>query len=173
MLLCPLLHFCELMNWPIWWKWRAMALVMAITVSSRMGVCFDNARSLSSLEDAILRLPVNDKNEKDLSYYFVESDFDPDSKPLVLWLNGGPGSSSLGVGAFSENEPFRLNAKVLIENKYSWNKEANMLYLETLVGVGFSYAKGSSSHFTLNDEATVLLECVQVLERRGKRKIRL
>ncbi|KAK4264563.1 hypothetical protein QN277_025722 [Acacia crassicarpa] len=157
------------MNWPIWWKWRAMALVMAITVSLRMGICFDDARSLSSLEDAILRLPgqpqvrfrqfsgyiqVDDKNDKALFYYFVESDSDPDSKPLVLWLNGGPGCSSLGVGAFSENGPFRPNGKVLIENKYSWNKEANMLYLETPVGVGFSYAKGSSSHFTVNDEAT-------------------
>lgn len=29
-----------------------------------------------------------------------------------------------------------------------------MLYLETPVGVGFSYAKGSSSYMTVNDEAT-------------------
>ncbi|KAL4560411.1 hypothetical protein LXL04_032562 [Taraxacum kok-saghyz] len=38
-----------------------------------------------------------------LFFYFVEAQIDPNSKPLVLWLNGGPGCSSLGVGAFSEN----------------------------------------------------------------------
>lgn len=32
---------------------------------------------------------VDDKNHKALFYYFVESQTDPASKPLVLWLNGG------------------------------------------------------------------------------------
>jgi carboxypeptidase C (cathepsin A) len=33
--------------------------------------------------------------------------------------------------------------------------EANMLYLETPIGVGFSYAKGSSAYTTtVNDEET-------------------
>ncbi|KAG4925262.1 hypothetical protein JHK87_050802 [Glycine soja] len=89
-----------------------------------------------------------------LFYYFVESKTDPASKPLVLWLNGGPGCSSLGVGAFSENGPFRPNGEVLIKNEYSWNKETNMLYLETPVGEGFSYAKGGSSYDSANDETT-------------------
>ncbi|KAK7282120.1 hypothetical protein RIF29_10674 [Crotalaria pallida] len=97
---------------------------------------------------------VDDKRHKALFYYFVESQTDPASKPLVLWLNGGPGCSSLGVGAFSENGPFRPNGEFLIKNECSWNREANMLYLETPVGVGFSYAKGSSSYMTMNDEAT-------------------
>ncbi|OIW19930.1 hypothetical protein TanjilG_30844 [Lupinus angustifolius] len=92
--------------------------------------------------------------QKALFYYFVESQTDPASKPLVLWLNGGPGCSSLGVGAFSENGPFRPNGEFLIQNEYSWNREGNMLYLETPVGVGFSYAKGSSSYKTMNDEET-------------------
>lgn len=34
----------------------------------------------------------------------------------------GPGCSSLGVGAFSENGPFRPNGQVLVRNEYSWNK---------------------------------------------------
>ncbi|RZB68288.1 Serine carboxypeptidase-like 45, partial [Glycine soja] len=79
-----------------------------------------------------------------LFYYFAESEIDPASKPLVLWLNGGPGCSSIGVSALSENEPFRRNGEVLIKNEYNWNKETNMLYLDTPVGVGFSYAKGGS-----------------------------
>ena len=34
----------------------------------------------------------------------------------------GPGCSSLGVGAFSENGPFRPNGEVLVKNEYSWNR---------------------------------------------------
>ncbi|KAK6147975.1 hypothetical protein DH2020_018887 [Rehmannia glutinosa] len=94
---------------------------------------------------------VDKKKEKSLFYYFVEAEIDPASKPLVLWLNGGPGCSSIGVGAFSENGPFTPNAKVLLRNEYSWNREANMLYLDTPVGVGFSYSTGASSYETLGN----------------------
>ncbi|KAL5074989.1 hypothetical protein RYX36_013973 [Vicia faba] len=98
---------------------------------------------------------VDKEKHKSLFYYFAESETHPSSNPLVLWLNGGPGCSSLGVGAFSENGPFRPNGDFLIKNQHSWNKEANMLYLETPIGVGFSYAKGSSAYTTtVNDEET-------------------
>ncbi|XAR50378.1 Carboxypeptidase D [Bertholletia excelsa] len=97
---------------------------------------------------------VDEEKQKALFYYFVEAEIDPVSKPLVLWLNGGPGCSSLGVGAFSENGPFRPSGKVLVRNEYSWNREANMLYLETPVGVGFSYSKNISSYSSVNDEIT-------------------
>ncbi|KAI3746610.1 hypothetical protein L6452_09047 [Arctium lappa] len=62
-------------------------------------------------------------------------------------FHGGPGCSSLGVGAFSENGPFRPNGQGLVRNEYSWNTEANMLYLETPVGVGFSYDSSNSSAY--------------------------
>ncbi|KAK3042509.1 hypothetical protein RJ639_000233 [Escallonia herrerae] len=97
---------------------------------------------------------VDGKKQRALFYYFAEAETDPVSKPLVLWLNGGPGCSSLGVGAFSENGPFRPNGQVLVRNEYSWNTEANMLYLETPVGVGFSYSTDTSSIVTINDEIT-------------------
>lgn len=88
---------------------------------------------------------LDEKNQKALFYYFVEAELEPATKPLVLWLNGGPGCSSLGVGAFSENGPFRPKGEVLVRNEFSWNREANMLYLETPVGVGFSYSTDDSN----------------------------
>lgn len=39
-----------------------------------------------------------------------------------LRLNAGPGCSSLGVGAFSENGPFRPKGSVLVKNQHSWNQ---------------------------------------------------
>ncbi|TKY60540.1 Serine carboxypeptidase 45 [Spatholobus suberectus] len=145
--------------------WKTMAMTMVLLQLSFSLEIF----CLSYHADRIVRLPgqpnigfqqfsgyvtVDDMKHKALFYYFVESETDPASKPLVLWLNGGPGCSSLGVGAFSENGPFRPNGEVLIKNEYSWNRETNMLYLETPVGVGFSYAKDDSSYEAVNDETT-------------------
>ncbi|KAF1888764.1 hypothetical protein Lal_00036806 [Lupinus albus] len=65
---------------------------------------------------------LDEKNQRALFYYFVEAESDELSKPLVLWLNGGPGCSSIGVGAFSENGPFRPKGEGLVRNKFSWNK---------------------------------------------------
>ncbi|XP_057995632.1 serine carboxypeptidase-like 45 isoform X2 [Hevea brasiliensis] len=148
--------------------WRAVAVAsLAVQLCISMGV--ESSSSSLSHSDKIIRLPgqplvgfqqfsgyvtVNDEKHRALFYYFVEAEIDPASKPLVLWLNGGPGCSSLGVGAFSENGPFRPNGKVLVRNECSWNREANMLYLETPVGVGFSYATNSSSYVAVDDEAT-------------------
>lgn len=39
---------------------------------------------------------VDPKKGRALFYYFVESPYNSSMKPLVLWLNGGPGCSSLG-----------------------------------------------------------------------------
>ncbi|KAG5055013.1 hypothetical protein JHK85_007523 [Glycine max] len=100
-------------------------------------------------------VPVDDKNQRALFYYFVEAETNPASKPLVLWLNGGPGCTSVGVGAFTEHGPFVTNQGEAIEkNQYSWNKEANILYLESPAGVGFSYSLNLSFYKTLNDEIT-------------------
>lgn len=60
-------------------------------------------------------------------------------KPVVLWLNGGPGSSSI-LGFLQENGPLLINATGgLHENPYAWTKVAHLLLLEAPVGVGYSY----------------------------------
>ncbi|XP_047937684.1 serine carboxypeptidase 1-like [Salvia hispanica] len=84
-----------------------------------------------------------------LFYYFAEAE-DASTKPLVLWLNGGPGCSSLGAGAMTELGPFRVNpdGKTLWYNKYAWNRVANVVFLESPAGVGFSYSNRSSDYVT-------------------------
>ncbi|KAI5560204.1 hypothetical protein BDE02_16G031100 [Populus trichocarpa] len=145
-------------------QWIAMAVLCA--------TFFQICRAVnSSADDKLLSLPgqprvsfqqyagyvtVDENQDRALFYYFVEAETDPASKPLVLWLNGGPGCSSVGAGAFSEHGPFRPSGGgSLVRNHYSWNKEANMLYLESPAGVGFSYAANQSFYDLVNDTITV------------------
>lgn len=61
----------------------------------------------------------------------------PDVAAVKLWVSDamyyclfptGPGCSSVGVGAFSENGPFRPNGEVLVRNGYSWNRGTTEFY---------------------------------------------
>ncbi|XP_024959842.1 serine carboxypeptidase-like 40 [Cynara cardunculus var. scolymus] len=98
---------------------------------------------------------VNPSAGRALFYYFVESPTDSSTKPLVLWLNGGPGCSSM-IGAMTELGPFRINSdgKTLFRNNYAWSNVANMLFLESPAGVGFSYSNTTSDYDHAGDKNT-------------------
>ena len=50
------------------------------------------------------------------------------SAPLLVWEQGGPGSSSL-FGMWVEHGPYRLNASLYpVPNPYSWANEYNVSY---------------------------------------------
>lgn len=91
-----------------------------------------------------------------LFYWLTESPSNPESKPLLLWLNGGPGCSSIAYGAAEEIGPFHIrnDGKTLYLNPYSWNKEANLLFLESPAGVGFSYTNRSTDLDSVGDSRT-------------------
>ncbi|ONK77408.1 uncharacterized protein A4U43_C02F6220 [Asparagus officinalis] len=98
---------------------------------------------------------VDERAGRSLFYYFVEAEVDADKKPLTLWLNGGPGCSSVGGGAFTELGPFfpRGDGRGLRINKKSWNKVSNLLFVESPAGVGWSYSN-TTSDYTTGDEKT-------------------
>jgi hypothetical protein len=68
-------------------------------------------------------------------YWFVQSQSKtPESDPVLLWTNGGPGCSGL-IGFMTENGPFRPTEHGnLTLNPHSWNHLANMVYIEQPVG---------------------------------------
>nr|GLL23215.1 serine carboxypeptidase-like 27 [Ipomoea trifida] len=102
-------------------------------------------------------MTVDAKAGRALFYWLIESPSPGGgSKPLVLWLNGGPGCSSVGYGASEEVGPFRVlpDGQTLTLTPYAWNKEANLLFLDSPAGVGFSYSNTSSDLIT-GDQRTV------------------
>ncbi|XP_031473926.1 serine carboxypeptidase-like 42 [Nymphaea colorata] len=124
------------------------------------------------VEDLIHRLPgqpkvgfrqfggyvtVDKKAGRSLFYYFVEAEEHADHSPLTLWLNGGPGCSSIGGGGFTELGPFfpRGDGRSLQKNHQSWNKASNLLFVESPAGVGWSYSNTSSDYNT-GDASTAL-----------------
>ncbi|KAF0698430.1 Aste57867_10959 [Aphanomyces stellatus] len=73
-------------------------------------------------------------------YWFFESRGNPETDPLVLWLTGGPGGSSM-FALLHENGPCTIDANLTtVTNPYSWTNHANVIWLDQPTGVGFSYS---------------------------------
>ncbi|KAF8145371.1 serine carboxypeptidase [Mycena galopus ATCC 62051] len=77
---------------------------------------------------------------KSIFFWYFAARNNPATAPLSLWFNGGPGSSSM-IGLLQENGPCRItnNSESVTLNPYSWNNNANVLYIDQPVGVGFSH----------------------------------
>ncbi|MCJ1318181.1 hypothetical protein MMC15_003509 [Xylographa vitiligo] len=88
----------------------------------------------------------DEAEDKHLFYWFFESRNDPENDPVVLWLNGGPGCSSL-TGLFMELGPSQVDDNLnVVFNPYSWNSNASVIFLDQPVNVGYSYSGGSVSN---------------------------
>ncbi|KAH6681908.1 peptidase S10, serine carboxypeptidase [Halenospora varia] len=83
---------------------------------------------------------------KHFYFAYFESRSDPTLDPLVLWLNGGPGCSSM-MGLFMELGPCIVNegGDSARENTNSWINAANVFFLDQPIGVGFSYSTNHSA----------------------------
>lgn len=74
----------------------------------------------------------------------------PKDAPVVLWLQGGPGASSL-FGLFVENGPFMVTAnKTLKLRKYTWSMSHNLIYIDNPVGTGYSFT-GKETGYASNE----------------------
>ncbi|KZV75225.1 serine carboxypeptidase [Peniophora sp. CONT] len=107
--------------------------------------CDDTVRSYTGYIDIQAR---------HLFFYFFESRSDPDSDPVILWTNGGPGCSS-SLGLLMELGPCRVtNATTGPEYfKESWNSNANIFFIDQPTGVGFSYAEYGETVSTTEEAA--------------------
>ncbi|XVF01777.1 hypothetical protein REPUB_Repub04eG0118500 [Reevesia pubescens] len=71
----------------------------------------------------------NESYEKALFYWFFKATHKPAEKPLILWLNEGPGCSSITFGKAQELGLFLVKEAA-----------ANLLFLDSPAGIGFSYS---------------------------------
>ena len=87
----------------------------------------------------------------ELFYIYLPAQKNANTAKIMLWLNGGPGCSSL-FGLLGEVGPVTENnfAYKFEANPYSWNNEVNLLAIEQPAGVGFS--KASDPDFNWDDD---------------------
>ena len=81
-------------------------------------------------------------------YWLIHAENRTETTPLVVWLNGGPGSSSL-FGLFTEMGPLRIklegqNLNTSIDLNNSWTRVANILFVDQPIGTGYSFSKNIS-----------------------------
>lgn len=138
----------------------ALCALLSATAVSAQG----NTRTKLGLLPGLSHLPsfnqwtgyvnVRPSSGRHLFYWFVESQRNPAHDPVVLWLTGGPGCSSI-FALLTENGPFRVedDAFTLRKHLQSWNTVANIIYVESPSGVGFSYADDGNYTTGDNDAA--------------------
>ncbi|EJT73262.1 hypothetical protein GGTG_10109 [Gaeumannomyces tritici R3-111a-1] len=89
-------------------------------------------------------LPISsDPNEpSSLFWWFFPSTNQAADKEILIWLNGGPGCSSL-EGLLQENGPFSWQYGTFkpVPNPWSWHTLTNVVWIEQPVGTGFSTGK--------------------------------
>lgn len=76
---------------------------------------------------------------RELFFWFFPSTNPNCAEEVTIWLNGGPGCSSLS-GLLTENGPFTWEAGTMapVQNPYTWVNLTNMLWVEQPVGVGYT-----------------------------------
>lgn len=115
-------------------------LVLAVSVKSPPPPLFPD----EALPTKSGYLPVKPASGSSMFYAFYEAQEPttllPDT-PLLVWLQGGPGCSSM-IGNFYELGPWRVmsSATELERNPGAWNRLFGLLFVDNPIGVGFSIA---------------------------------
>ncbi|PAN49319.1 hypothetical protein PAHAL_9G440700 [Panicum hallii] len=81
--------------------------------------------------------------------------------PTVLWLQGGPGASGIGLGNFQEIGPLDVDLK---PRNSTWLQKADLIFLDNPVGTGYSYVENDTLFVTTDwqqaADATTLLKAL-------------
>ncbi|XP_057589940.1 probable serine carboxypeptidase CPVL isoform X2 [Hippopotamus amphibius kiboko] len=84
-------------------------------------------------------ITVNKTHNSNLFFWFFPAQIEPWNAPVVLWLQGGPGGSSM-FGLFVEHGPYIVTRNMTVRARdYPWTTTFSMLYIDNPVGTGFSF----------------------------------
>ncbi|XP_063628916.1 venom serine carboxypeptidase-like [Cydia splendana] len=85
-------------------------------------------------------------------WYFPSMSPDKAKAPVLVWLQGGLGASSL-IGLFVEHGPIRAVKGQFERRKYHWALNHHLIYIDNPVGAGFSFTNDTKGYCT--DETQV------------------
>ncbi len=88
---------------------------------------------------------------KKMHYIFIDSLNKPETDPIIICFNGGPGGSStliaFAVGPYSAS----IGSKNLSNSPVTWARNASLLFIDNPAGVGFSYAQREFDYIANDD----------------------
>lgn len=97
--------------------------------------------------------PIQQNYSLNTFFWFIEARQTPETAPLTIWLNGGPGSSSM-FGLFNEVGPCEVvqmadGSYGTQMRPYGWDRASNMLFIDQPNQVGFSYDSATNASLNL------------------------
>jgi len=97
-------------------------------------------------------LTVNKEYNSNMFFWFFPAQNGNTSAPVLLWLQGGPGATSL-FGLFTENGPIQVNDDgSLTERPINWNSLYSLLYIDNPVGTGYSFTSNDQGYTRSQDD---------------------
>ncbi|ORZ03599.1 Alpha/Beta hydrolase protein [Syncephalastrum racemosum] len=95
-------------------------------------------------------------------FWMIEQTHTTTPEKLIIWLNGGPGCSSMD-GLFLENGPYRVNPDLTLNTTLGgWQEYATVVFVDQPVGTGFSFADLETGYMhnltQIAEEFTVFLD---------------
>ena len=98
-------------------------------------------------------IEVSSETNANLFFWHYQNRHIGDRQRTVIWLNGGPGCSSMD-GALMEVGPYRVREGGQLEyNNGSWDEFANLLFVDQPAGTGFSYVDTNAYLHELDEMA--------------------
>lgn len=89
---------------------------------------------------------VDKRYNSNLFFWYFPAKNNSVNAPVLLWLQGGPGASSL-FGLFEENGPFTISKNLkAVPRQYSWHLNHNLIYIDNPVGTGFSFTDNDDGY---------------------------
>ncbi|CAD0203977.1 unnamed protein product [Chrysodeixis includens] len=85
---------------------------------------------------------VNKTSNWNLFFWYFPAQVPSEDAPLLVWLQGGPGASSL-YGLFTEMGPFSTDGNTVEKRPIHWGSEYSLIFIDNPVGAGFSFTEGN------------------------------
>ncbi|KAG1146331.1 hypothetical protein G6F37_008085 [Rhizopus arrhizus] len=108
-------------------------------------------------------IELSKKSNANIFFWMIEQEEKTDPGNVIIWLNGGPGCSSMD-GLFLENGPFRVEKNLSLSiNEGGWQNYATNIYVDQPVGTGFSFADSDSYVHTMAETTDGFIQFIDKL----------
>jgi vitellogenic carboxypeptidase-like protein len=95
---------------------------------------------------------VNKTLESNIFFWFFPAQTGDVSTPFLVWLQGGPGASSL-FGLFAEQGPILVDKEQKLHpREITWNSKYHLLFIDQPVETGYSFTKSEEGYVRTEDE---------------------